>query len=123
MKKTKTILVVDDTESVREAVSLMLLSNGFDVIKAVDGDDALTQLTGQPIHLIITDLHMPNKDGISLTRDIRKTDSYARVPILVLTTESQASIKMEAKQAGATGWIVKPCMADKLMAVIKKVLR
>jgi two-component system chemotaxis response regulator CheY len=123
MKKTKTILVVDDTESVREAVSLMLISNGFEVIKAVDGNDALTHLTGKPIHLVITDLHMPNKDGIALTRDIRKTDSYARVPILVLTTESQTSIKMEAKQAGATGWIVKPCMADKLMAVIKKVLR
>ncbi len=123
MKKTKTVLVVDDTESVREAVSLMLLANGFEVLKAEDGNDALNHFTGDPIHLVITDLHMPNKDGISLTRDIRKMDKYARIPILVLTTESQVSIKTEAKKAGATGWIVKPCMADKLMAVIRKVLR
>jgi two-component system chemotaxis response regulator CheY len=123
MKKSKTVLVVDDTESVREAVSLMLIANGFDVLKAVDGNDALTYFSGIPIHLVITDLHMPNKDGISLTREIRKMESYARIPILVLTTESQTSIKMEAKQAGATGWIVKPCMADKLLAIVKKVLR
>jgi two-component system, chemotaxis family, chemotaxis protein CheY len=123
MKKTKTILVVDDSESIREAVSLMLISNGFDVKKANDGMDAMRHFTGHPIHLVITDLHMPNRDGISLTREIRKMENYARIPILMLTTESQASIKMEAKKAGATGWIVKPCMADKLMSVVNKVLR
>lgn len=89
----------------------------------VDGKDALKHFDGTTIDLVITDLHMPNMDGIGLIKEVRKIDEYTRVPMLVLTTESQVSIKMEAKQAGATGWIVKPFEANKLMAIIKKVLR
>ena len=123
MNKVKTILVVDDSESIREAVSFMLKGHGYEVLKAKDGIDALKYFTGSPIHLVITDLHMPNMDGIKLTEKIRTLEGYSRIPILVLTTESQVSIKMEAKKAGATGWIVKPFATEELLATIRKVLR
>jgi len=123
MNKPKTILVVDDSEPIRQAVTYMLRGRGFNVLIGVDGKDALKHFDGKEIDLVITDLHMPNMDGIGLIKEVRKIDEYTRVPMLVLTTESQVSIKMEAKQAGATGWIVKPFEANKLMAIIKKVLR
>jgi two-component system, chemotaxis family, chemotaxis protein CheY len=87
---------------------------------AVDGRDALQVLEGKSFHLIITDLNMPTMDGISLIQEVRVKQ---HVPILMLTTESQNSFKDEARKAGATGWIVKPFVADKLLAVINKVLR
>lgn len=123
MNNSKKVLVVDDSSSIREAVSFMLRKRGFDVVTGVDGKDALKHFDGLNIDLVITDLHMPNMDGIGLIKEVRKIDDYKRVPILVLTTESQVSIKMEAKKAGATGWIVKPFETDKLMATIRKVLR
>ncbi len=123
MNKPKTILVVDDSKPIRQAVSYMLRGRGFNVLTGVDGKDALKHFDGTAIDLVITDLHMPNMDGIGLIKEVRKIVEYSRVPMLVLTTESQVSIKMEAKQAGATGWIVKPFEADKLMTIIKKVLR
>lgn len=123
MRKPKTVLVVDDSGAIREAVSFMLKSYGFDVLKANDGTDSLKYLTGSPIDLVITDLHMPNMDGIGLIKEIRKKQDYQRTPILVLTTESQATKKLEAKQAGATGWIVKPFESSRLLSIIKKVLR
>jgi two-component system chemotaxis response regulator CheY len=123
MSKSKTVLVVDDSGAIREAVSYMLQSYGFNVLKAIDGADSLKHLTGSPIDLVITDLHMPNMDGIGLIKEIRQKQDYLRTPILVLTTESQASKKLEAKQAGATGWIVKPFEPTRLLSVIKKVLR
>jgi len=123
MNKPKTILVVDDSEPIRQAISYMVRGWGFNVLIGVDGNDALKHFNGTPIDLVITDLHMPNIDGIGLIEEVRKINEYSRVPILVLTTESQVSIKMRAKQAGATGWIVKPFDADKLIRIIKKVLR
>jgi two-component system chemotaxis response regulator CheY len=123
MNKPKTILVVDDSESIRQAVTYMLRKHGFNVLIGVDGNDALKHFNGTAIDLVITDLHMPVMDGIGLIKEVRKIDEYRRVPMLVLTTESQLSIKMEAKQAGATGWIVKPFEAEKLINIIKKVLR
>ncbi len=119
----KKILIVDDSESIREVVSFTLANAGHDVQKAVDGDDALTQLDGTAYDLIITDLHMPNKNGIELIREVRKMDAYKFIPILFLTTESQTEKKKEAKEAGATGWIVKPFVPDKLLAAINKVVR
>ncbi len=119
----KTILIVDDSESIREVVKATLENASYDVIVAVDGADALEKLDGTKIDLIITDLNMPNKDGIELIRDARALDTYKFTPILLLTTESQVEKKQEAKAAGATGWIVKPFVQDKLLAVIKKVLR
>lgn len=119
----KKILIVDDSESIREVVSFTLENAGHDVLKAVDGNDALKFLDGTPIDLVITDLHMPGMDGIGLIKKIRQNDNYQFVPILFLTTESQNEKKQEAKDAGATGWIVKPFVPDKLLAAISKVVR
>jgi two-component system, chemotaxis family, chemotaxis protein CheY len=123
MSKQKTILVVDDSEPIRQAVLYMLRKKDFEVLTGVDGKDALKHFNGKTINLVITDLHMPNMDGIELIREVRKMEDYNRIPILVLTTKSQLSIKMEAKKAGATGWIVKPFEEEKLLSIIRKVLR
>ena len=119
----KKILIVDDSESIREVVSATLTNVGYEVLSAIDGVDALNYVDGEPIDLIITDLNMPNKDGIQLIREIRAQDTYKFTPILLLTTESQADKKKEAKLAGATGWIVKPFVQEKLLSTIKKVIR
>jgi len=120
---SKTIVVIDDSMSIRELVGLTLEGAGYTVEKAVDGRDAMGLFNGRSVDLVITDLNMPNMDGISVIKEVRKTESYSAVPILVLTTESQTSKKEEAKSAGATGWIVKPFVADKLLEVVKKVIR
>lgn len=119
----KTILIVDDSESIREVVNFTLENEGYNVLVGKDGKDALQHLNGQDIDLVITDLHMPEMDGIGLIKEIRTMDPYQRVPILFLTTESQASKKLEAKEAGATGWIIKPFVPAKLIAAINKVIR
>jgi len=120
---SKTVLVVDDSESIREVVSFTLENEGYHVLKGNDGKDALQHLNGTAIDLIITDLHMPEMDGIALIRHVRTLPDYKTVPILFLTTESQAEKKMEAKEAGATGWIVKPFVPAKLIAALSKVVR
>jgi two-component system, chemotaxis family, chemotaxis protein CheY len=119
----KKILIVDDSESIRELVGFTLNNSGYTVEKGTDGMEALNYLDGREINLVITDLNMPNMDGIQLIREIRKTRGYSAVPILILTTESQAARKEEAKLAGATGWIVKPFVQEKLVEVVKKVIR
>jgi len=119
----KTILIVDDSESIREVVSFTLENEGYNVLVGVDGQDALKFFDGQEIELLITDLHMPNMDGIDLIKEVRKMDAYQRMPILFLTTESQAQKKQDAKDAGATGWIIKPFVPAKLIAAINKVIR
>ena len=102
-------------------VRFTLSEAGYAVIEAVDGKDALTKLA-HPVNLVITDLNMPNLDGIGLIREIRKNPLRKGLPILMLTTESQDSRKQEGKAAGATGWIVKPFTAPQLLAVVKRVL-
>lgn len=119
----KNILIVDDSESIRELVGLTLESSGYKVDKGVDGLDALKFLDGREINLVITDLNMPNMDGIQFISEVRKREGYSTIPILMLTTESLQSKKEEAKAAGATGWIVKPFVQEKLLEVIKKVMR
>lgn len=119
----KTILVVDDSESIREVVSFTLSHENYELLVGIDGEDALKHLNGKEINLVITDLNMPKKDGIELIKEIRSNKNYKFTPILVLTTESQATKKIDAKNAGATGWIVKPFITDKLLAVVKKVIR
>ncbi len=119
----KTILIVDDSESIREVVSFTLENEGYNVLVGIDGQDALKFFDGTEIDLLITDLHMPNMDGIDLIKKVRSMENYQRVPILFLTTESQAAKKMEAKDAGATGWIIKPFVPAKLVAAINKVIR
>lgn len=118
----KTIMTVDDSASVRQMVSFTLRAAGYDVIEAVDGRDAVAKMNNKSINLFLTDLNMPNMDGIELIRNIRKTPQHKFIPILMLTTESQAEKKTEGKSAGATGWIVKPFQPEQLLAVIRKVL-
>jgi len=119
---TKTIMTVDDSASVRQMVGFTLKSAGFSVVEAIDGKDALTKLKGD-VHMIVTDLNMPNMDGIELIRKVRSNPSYKFIPIVMLTTESQATKKEEGKSAGATGWIVKPFKPDQLLGVVNKLLR
>ncbi|MDP4207887.1 MAG: response regulator [Bacteroidota bacterium] len=119
----KTILIVDDSESIREVVSFTLEHEGYTVLVGIDGQDAQKFLDGRKIDLIITDLHMPVLDGIGLIKVVRSMLDYQRIPILFLTTESQAAKKMEAKEAGATGWIIKPFVPAKLIEAINKVIR
>jgi two-component system chemotaxis response regulator CheY len=123
MTMAKTILIVDDSESIREVVRFTLENEGHHVLVGVDGMDAQKHLNGDQIDLIITDLHMPELDGIGFIRTVRTTADYEHVPILFLTTESQTAKKMEAKDAGATGWIIKPFVQSKLIGAINKVMR
>ncbi|MCF6148207.1 MAG: response regulator [Candidatus Kuenenia sp.] len=120
---SKTIMTVDDSASIRQMVNFTLKDAGYDVIEAMDGKDALSKLHETTIHMLISDVNMPNMDGIELVRQLRSMPDYRFIPIIMLTTESQDSKKQEGKQAGATGWIVKPFKPEQLMAVVKKVLK
>lgn len=117
-----TILAVDDSASMRQMVSFTLKGAGYQVVEAVDGVDALNKAKANKFDLILTDVNMPNKDGISLIKDLRALPEYKFTPMLMLTTESGADKKNEGKAAGATGWIVKPFNPDQLLKTIKKVL-
>ncbi len=117
----KVILTVDDSASVRQMVRFTLISAGYAVIEAVDGRDALTKVTAA-VNMVITDLNMPNLDGLGLIRGLRANPACKGLPIIMLTTESQPARKLEGKAAGATGWIVKPFAPEQLVAVIKKVI-
>jgi len=118
----KRILTADDSASIRQMVTFTLKGAGYEVVEAIDGRDALSRLNGNPIHMVITDLNMPNLDGIGLVKGIRANPAYKFIPIILLTTESQESKKIEGRTAGATGWIVKPFKPEQLIAVVKKVL-
>ena len=118
----KVIMTADDSASVRQMVAFTLKQGGYEVVEAVDGKDALQKLSGCKVDLLITDLNMPNLDGMRLMRGARALASCKFIPIIMLTTESQDSRKQEGKAAGATGWIVKPFKPEQLMAVVKKVL-
>lgn len=117
---SKNVLVVDDSAAIRQSVSYVLDQAGYVVVQAGDGQEALTKLDGTAFGLIITDVNMPNMDGITLVKKVRELGDYKFTPIIVLTTESQGSKMEEGKAAGATGWIVKPFDSDKLLSVVKK---
>ena len=119
----KTILTVDDSTSVRQMVAFTLKGAGHEAIEAVDGKDGLDKAVEGRVDMIITDLNMPNMDGIEMVRQIRALPQYKFIPIILLTTESQDEKKKQGKAAGATGWIVKPFKPDQLLAVVKKVLK
>ncbi len=118
----KRIMTVDDSASVRQMVSFTLKDAGYEVVEACDGNDAIAKLNGASVNMVITDLNMPNLDGIGLITKLRAIPSFKFVPIIMLTTESQDTKKREGKAAGATGWIVKPFKSDQLLAVVRKVL-
>jgi two-component system chemotaxis response regulator CheY len=119
----KTILIVDDSAAMRQLIAFAVTSAGHDVLVAENGKEALEKLQGAATDLVITDLNMPEMDGITLIREIRALPNGKFVPILMLTTESQAAKREEGRAAGASGWIVKPFSSDKLMAVVKKFIK
>ena len=119
----KKVLVVDDSAAIRQSITYVLQQGGYEVVEAKDGMDGLTALSGMDVaDLIITDVNMPNLDGIGFIRKVRELPKNKFTPIIVLTTESQGSKMTEGKEAGATGWIVKPFSAEKLLGVVKKVV-
>ncbi len=119
---SKTILIVDDSSSVRMVVSTALKGAGYKVMDAVDGLDALSKLRGDKIHLIISDVNMPNMDGITFVKEVKKLPNYKFTPICMLTTESEQSKMQEGKAAGAKAWIVKPFQPPKLLAAVEKLV-
>lgn len=119
---SKTILAVDDSASIRQMVSFTLKQAGYNVVEAVDGQDGVNKAKSQQADLVITDLNMPNMNGMDLIRSLRAEANYKFTPILMLTTESDDTKKAEGKQAGATGWIVKPFNPEQLLKVIERVL-
>lgn len=116
------ILAVDDSASMRQMVSFTLKSAGYNVVEAVDGQDAWEKAGSRNFDLVITDQNMPRMDGLSLTRKLRESPLFKGTPILILTTESSDQMKQEGRAAGATGWLVKPFDPNKLIEVIKKVI-
>jgi two-component system chemotaxis response regulator CheY len=116
----KTIMVVDDSISIRQVVGLALKQAGYDVIEGCDGRDALAKLTGQKVNLIISDVNMPNMDGISFVRELKTRPAYKFTPVLMLTTESQEDKKEQGKAAGAKAWMVKPFKPEALVAAVQK---
>jgi two-component system chemotaxis response regulator CheY len=118
----KKIMTVDDAATMRKLIGFTLRGAGHEVLEAEDGMRALAVLDSKEVDLVITDINMPNMNGIDLTRRIRSLPKYRSTPILIVTTESELAIKSQAKAAGATGWIVKPFRPDQLVAVVSKVL-
>jgi two-component system chemotaxis response regulator CheY len=117
---TKRILAIDDSRTIRSLLTQTLQKAGFEVSTAVDGVDGIEKFQHEDADLVITDVNMPNKDGFAVIADIRGGTRNRTVPVLVLTTESGAALKERARQAGATGWIVKPFDDEALVAVIRR---
>jgi two-component system chemotaxis response regulator CheY len=116
------IMTVDDSTSMRQMVKATLLSAGYQVVEAADGQEALEYARENPVDLVITDVNMPRMDGITLVSELRSLPTYRLTPLLLLTTESSMEKKMEGKKAGATGWIVKPFNPTQLLATLARVL-
>jgi two-component system, chemotaxis family, chemotaxis protein CheY len=115
------ILIVDDSASMRQMVAFTLKGAGYDVVEAVDGADGLSKAKGKAFNIVVTDVNMPNMDGITLIKELRALPGYKFTPLLLLTTESADDKKQAGKAAGATGWMVKPFNPEQLLATIKKV--
>ena len=118
---TKIVMTVDDAATMRKMVGFTLRGGGYEVLEACDGNDALAQLTRRSVDVVITDVNMPGMNGIDLVRHLRALPHLRTTPILLLTTESDAEAKNRARQAGATGWIVKPFVPNQLLAAVARV--
>jgi len=118
----KTILVVDDSASMRQAVGIALRGAGYDVIEGADGQQALARLTGQKVHLIISDVNMPHMDGITFVKQVKQLPLYRFTPVIMLTTENQEARKREGQAAGAKAWVVKPFQPAQLLAAVEKLV-
>jgi two-component system chemotaxis response regulator CheY len=119
---SKTILVVDDSSSARTVVKAALMSAGYNVIEGVDGQDGISKLDGQKVHLIISDVNMPNMNGIEMVKQIMQMPEYKFTPICMLSTESEQNKMDEGKAAGAKAWIVKPFQLPKLLNAVSKLI-
>jgi len=118
----KTIMVVDDSASLRQVVGIALKGAGYDVLEGCDGRDALAKMTGQKIHLIISDVNMPNMDGITFVKAVKQLPAYKFTPVIMLTTESQESKKAEGQAAGAKAWVVKPFKPEQMLGAVQKLV-
>lgn len=118
----KTIMIVDDSSSLRTVVGIALKGAGYDVVEGCDGKDALSKLTGQKVHLIVSDVNMPNMDGITFVKAVKQLPAYKFTPIVMLTTESQDEKKKQGQEAGAKAWVLKPFKPDQLLAVVQKLV-
>lgn len=119
---SKTIMIVDDSDSMRQVINMTLKKEGYDVLEACDGKDALSKLKGQKIHLIITDINMPNMDGITFVQEVKKLPAYRFTPMMMLTTESSDDKKQAGKAAGAKAWMVKPFKGATLIEAVSKLV-
>ena len=118
----KTIMVVDDSASLRQVVNMALKGAGYDVIEACDGKDALGKLNGQKIHLIVSDVHMPNMDGITFVAEAKKLADYKFTPVIMLTTEAGEDKKKAGQAAGAKAWVIKPFQPAQMLAAVSKLV-
>ncbi|THJ46443.1 MULTISPECIES: response regulator [Aeromonas] len=118
----KTILIVDDSATIRQVVGMTLKGAGYEVMEASDGKDALNKLDGKKINLIISDVNMPNMDGITFVKEAKKLANYKFTPVIMLTTESQDSKKQEGQTAGAKAWVVKPFQPEQMLAAVAKLI-
>lgn len=118
----KTIMIVDDSASLRQVVSIALKGAGYDVMEGCDGRDALTKLDGRKVHLIISDVNMPNMDGITFLKEVKKKPEYKFTPVIMLTTESQEAKKQEGQSAGAKAWVVKPFKPEQMLMAVSKLM-
>lgn len=117
---SKTIMIVDDSASVRRVVGIALKGAGYAVIEGCDGRDALGKLTGQKVHLIISDVNMPHMDGITFLKAVKQLPAYRFTPVIMLTTESEESKKREGQAAGAKAWVVKPFQPEQLVGAVQR---
>jgi two-component system chemotaxis response regulator CheY len=118
----KTILIVDDSVSLRQVVAISLTGADYDVIVACDGQDAVTKLDGRKIHLMISDVNMPNMDGIAFLKAVRANPAYRFTPVIMLTTEAGEEKKKEGQAAGARAWVVKPFKPEQLLMAVSKLI-
>lgn len=118
----KTILIVDDSTTLRQVVSIALKGAGYDVIEASDGKDALDKLTGQKVHLIISDVNMPNMDGITFVTEMKKLPAYKFTPVIMLTTEAGEDKKTAGQAAGAKAWVIKPFKPEQMLDAVSKLI-
>lgn len=119
---SKTILVIDDSASMRQMVSMTLRSAGYEVVEALDGKDALGKLDGRKFNLIVSDVNMPNMDGISFVQAAKQLPAYKFTPVIMLTTEAGEAKKEEGRAAGAKAWVVKPFQPAQMLTAVSKLI-
>lgn len=118
----KSIMIVDDSITLRQVVSMALKGAGYDVTEACDGQDALNKLNGQKVHLVISDVNMPNMDGITFVQKMKEIPAYKFTPVIMLTTETSDAKKQQGQAAGAKAWVVKPFKPEQMLAAVSKLV-